>query len=98
MFGTGIWEKHTSRDNNIFWTESRCIYLKMGIVRYTTYGDRTLFDGDPFAQSIPLTKILPRITSIHEKRQVVCTLRDRFTDMCPTFRESELFIDSGYNS
>ena len=67
MFGTDICEKHTSRDNNISWTESRCIYLKMGIFRYTTYGDRILFDGDPFAQSIPLTKILPRITSIHEK-------------------------------
>ena len=49
----------------------------MGIFRYTTYGVRILFDGDPFAQSIPLTKILPRITSIHEKSQVVCTLGDR---------------------
>ena len=98
MLGTGIWEKHTSRDNTISQTESRCIYLKMGIFRYTTYGDRLLFDGDPFAQSIPLTKILPRITSIHEKSQVVCTLRDRFTDICTTFSESEMFIDSGYNS
>ena len=74
------------------WTESRCIYLKMGIC------DHILFDGDPFAQSIPLTKILSRITSIHERGQVVCTLRDRFTEMCPTFSESEMFIDSGYDS
>ena len=98
MFGTGICEKHTSRDNEISWTESRCIYLKMDICRYTPYGDHILFDGDPFAQSIPLTKILSRITSIHERGQVVCTLRDRFTEMCPTFSESEIFIDSGYNS
>jgi hypothetical protein len=98
MFETGICEKHTSRDNKISWTESRCIYLKMGIFRYTPYGDRILFDGDPFAQSILLTKILPRITSIHERGQVVCTLRDRFTEMCPTFSESEMFIDSGYDS
>jgi hypothetical protein len=67
------------------------------IIGYTTYGDLTLFDGDPFAQSIPLTKILPRITSIHEKSQVVCTLRHRFTNICSTFSESEMFIDSGYN-
>jgi enterochelin esterase-like enzyme len=98
MFGTGICEKHTSRDHKISRTENRCIYLKMGIFRYTTYGVRILFDGDPFAQSIPLTKILPRITSIHEKSQVVCTLGDRFTDICPTFSEREMFIDSGYNS
>ena len=98
MFGTGICEKHTSRDNKISQTDSRCIYLKMGIFRYTTYGVRILFDGDPFAQSIPLTKILPRITSIHEKSQVVCTLRDRFTDICRTFSEREMFIDNGYNS
>ena len=98
MFETCICEKHTSRDNKISWTESRCIYLKMGIFRYTPDGDRILFDGDPFAQSILLNKILPRITSIHERGQVVCTLRDRFTEMCPTFSESEMFIDSGYDS
>ena len=98
MFVTGICEKHTPRDNKISRTKSRCIYLKMGIVQYTTYGVRILFDEDPFAQSIPLTKILSRITSIHEKSQVVCTLRDRFTDICPTFSEREMFIDSGYNS
>ena len=98
MLGTDIWEKHTSRDNTNSLTESRCIYLKMGIFRYTPYGDHILFDGDPFAQSISLTKILPWFTSIHEKNQVVCTLRDRFFDLCPTFSESAMFIDSGYNS
>ena len=98
MLGTSICEKHTSRDYKISWTESRYIYLKMGIFRYIPYGDRILFVGDPLAQSIPLTKILSRITSIHERGQVVCTLRDRFTEMCPTFSESEIFIDSGYNS
>ena len=69
MFGTGICEKHTSRDDNISRTERRCIYLKI-VFRYTTYSDRILFDGDPFAQGIPSTKILPRTTSIHEKSQV----------------------------
>jgi len=69
----------------------------MGIFWYTTYGIRILFDEDPFAQSIPLTKILPRITTIHESK-VVCTLRDSFTDICSTFSEREMFIDGGYNS
>jgi len=67
MFVTGICEKYTSRDNKIFRTKSRCIYLKMGIFRYTIYDVHMLFDEDPFAQSIPLTMILPRITSIHDK-------------------------------
>ena len=60
MLGTGICEKHTSRDNNISLTDSLCIYLKMGIFRYTTYGVRILFDGNPFAQNIPLTKIFTK--------------------------------------
>jgi len=70
MLVTGIFEKHSSKESKISPTQNRCIYLKMGIFRYTTYGVRILFDKDPFAQSIPLTKILPRITSIHEKSQV----------------------------
>jgi hypothetical protein len=67
MFVTDICEKHTSRDNNIFRTKGRCIYLMMGIFRYTIYDVHMLFDEDPFAQSIPLAMILPRISSIHDK-------------------------------
>jgi hypothetical protein len=67
MFVMDICEKHTSRDNTIFRTKGRCIYRRMGIFRYTIYDVHMLFDEDPFAQSIPLTMILPRIVSIHDK-------------------------------
>jgi hypothetical protein len=60
-------KKHTSRDNAISRTKSRCIYLKMGIFRYTIYDVHMLFDENPFAQSIPLTMLLPGITSIHDQ-------------------------------
>jgi hypothetical protein len=53
----------------------------------------SLFEG-PYTQSFPLRKISLRVSSIHEKNRVVCTLRDRFTDMCPTFSEREMLIDS----
>jgi hypothetical protein len=83
----GVFAKNTSRETKSF-PDRKSVYLSQdGYFRYTTYGDRILFNEDPFAQSIPLTKIIPRITSIHEKSQVVCTLRDRFTDICPKFSE-----------
>jgi hypothetical protein len=50
----------------------------------------SLFEG-AYAQSFPLRKISLRVSSIHEKNRVVCTLRDRFTDMCPTFSEKTFF-------
>ena len=67
MLVAGICEKHTSRDNAISRTKSRCIYLKVGIFRYTIYNVHLLFDEDLFAQSIPVTMILPRITSIYDQ-------------------------------
>jgi hypothetical protein len=39
----------------------------MGIFRYTIYDVHMLFDENPFAQSIPLTMLLPGITSIHDQ-------------------------------
>jgi hypothetical protein len=42
---------------------------------------RILLDEDLYAQSIRLPKISLRTSLIHEKSKVVCTLRDRFTDI-----------------
>ena len=53
-----------------------------------------LFDEGPYAQGIPLPNILLRISPIDEKGQVVWTLRNRFTDICQTFSEREMLMDS----
>ena len=83
MFGSGICEKHTSRDNKIPRTESRCIYLKMFFFQYITYDVRILFDECPYVSKYSLSYDFSKDFLNSRKRQVVCTLRYRFTDIYP---------------
>jgi hypothetical protein len=55
MFGSGICGKHTSRDNKITRTESRCIYLKMFFFLYITYDVCILFDECPYVSKYSLS-------------------------------------------
>ena len=84
MFGSGICGKHTSRDNKITRTESRCINLKMFLfLQYITYDVCILLDEGPYVSRYSLSYYFSKDFLNSRKSQVVCTLRDRFTDIYP---------------